>query len=301
QVNTVLELRPRIQQIGVLATRGAGPPWVPRVGQSCIDKRLVNHIARVARIVSRGVEVAAEHQWQRGGVGGQLQQLSRMRQYRARTWNQVHGHEAQWQATNDRIDRNVAAMADNLVKWRWQWRRCDYRCRKVLRLHADGQNIDIGPHQDRAPVREVNIKSEQSGKLDVLAVGHGSDQGVGLAECLEIINYGLEQVHLDDAPRAQQPCLVQRHKIRALFCNFGRHGSRPFGGLAGQNVLIELRYRLYEIAKRFGPGQRPYIAAYVHVLGQHTPLVAAQVAIIIVGANRSRSPRQNRSQHRQYR
>src|SRR5262249_25820738 len=33
-------------------------------------------------------------------------------------------------------------------------------------------------------------------------------------------------------------------------------------------------------------------AAYVHVLDQHTHLVAAQVAIIILGANRSRSPRQ---------
>src|SRR5262249_55589476 len=42
QVDTVLELRLRIQQIGVLATRGAGPLWVPSGGQSCIDKRLVN-------------------------------------------------------------------------------------------------------------------------------------------------------------------------------------------------------------------------------------------------------------------
>src|SRR5262245_4739318 len=107
QVDTVVERRLRIQQTGVLATRRAGPPWVPSVGQSCIDKRLVNHIARVARIVSRSVEVAGEHQWQRGGVGGQLQELVRMRQYSARIWDQVYGHEAQWQATNDRIDRNV--------------------------------------------------------------------------------------------------------------------------------------------------------------------------------------------------
>src|SRR6516165_9484935 len=32
QVDTVVELRLRIQQIGVLATRRAGPPWVPSVG-----------------------------------------------------------------------------------------------------------------------------------------------------------------------------------------------------------------------------------------------------------------------------
>src|SRR5262249_10930021 len=87
QVDTVLELRPRIQQFRVLATRGAGPLWVPRVGQSCMDKRLVNLMARVARIVSRGVEVAAEHQWPGGEQDLILQKLARMQQYSGRIWD----------------------------------------------------------------------------------------------------------------------------------------------------------------------------------------------------------------------
>ena len=106
----------------------------------------------------------------------------------------MHGYEAQWLATNHRIDRNVAAMDGNVVKWRWQ---C-YSCRKLLRLRiVDKQNIDIGPHQDRGPVREAKINSERS-EIQVL-LGHGSacDQGVGLAECFESFKYGRQQVHLE--------------------------------------------------------------------------------------------------------
>jgi hypothetical protein len=113
--------------------------WVPRVGQSCIDKLLVNEIARVVRIFSPGVEVAAEHQWQRG-AGGLRQELVRMRQDSGLIWDQVHGHEAQWNATNGRIDRNVAGF--NLVKWRWQ--RDVYRFVKQLGCTPPGM-ISISP------------------------------------------------------------------------------------------------------------------------------------------------------------